>query len=257
MDKLKGYQERLTELQGLVDQLALGKLSVDGLALLEKTTRELHERSIILKYKAFENTSSVMSSPIDSVEETIIEKDIEPIVEIEEEAPKVELEEQPFDFSLFNDENIEEEIKPTIEESSQPEINATDFNSEPEVEVPAPAEVEIVEAEKAEEESEVIVNTVSFLDKFSSNDNSVASRFAEGKLDSLIGAFGLNQKLRFINELFDGSSEAFSDAIKTLDSQESLLSAKEKASKIAQEQSWDLEDECVGEFMVYIQRRYA
>ena len=29
------------------------------------------------------------------------------------------------------------------------------------------------------------------------------------------------------------------------------------ASKIAQEQSWDLEDECVGEFMVYIQRRYA
>ena len=97
----------------------------------------------------------------------------------------------------------------------------------------------------------------SFLDHFSQQDNSVAGRFSARPLDSLIGAFGLNERLRFINDLFDGSSEKFSDAIKALDSQSDLDSAREKAAGYAEENEWDPEEEVVAEFMNYLNRRYA
>ena len=92
----------------------------------------------------------------------------------------------------------------------------------------------------------------SFLERLQLDDDSVASRFSAGKLETLIGAFGLNQRLRYINDLFDGSSEMFSEAIKMLDSQTALDVANEKAAQLAVQHSWDPEEEVVVEFMSFV-----
>ena len=60
-----------------------------------------------------------------------------------------------------------------------------------------------------------------------------------------------------INDLFDGSSEMFSEAIKMLDSQTALDVANEKAAQLAVQHSWDPEEEVVVEFMSFVNRRYA
>lgn len=97
-----------------------------------------------------------------------------------------------------------------------------------------------------------------FVHKFNQVSSDLASsQFGLVKLDSLLGSFGLNERLQFINELFDGSSEGFSNAIKHLDQQASAEQAKTKVAEYAVENNWDVESETVVEFMQKIVRRYA
>jgi hypothetical protein len=76
-------------------------------------------------------------------------------------------------------------------------------------------------------------------------------------LETLIGSFSLNEKLQFINELFDGSSDAFSTASKKLDVCENMSVAREQLSDYASTYNWDLESEIVEDFIFKICRRYA
>ena len=76
-------------------------------------------------------------------------------------------------------------------------------------------------------------------------------------LETLIGSFSLNEKLQFINELFDGSSDAFSTATKKLDACQHMSEAREQLSDYSSTYNWDLESEIVEDFIFKICRRYA
>jgi hypothetical protein len=76
-------------------------------------------------------------------------------------------------------------------------------------------------------------------------------------LETLIGSFSLNEKLQFINELFDGSSDAFSTATKKLDVCQHMSEAREQLSDFSSAYNWDLESEIVEDFIFKICRRYA
>lgn len=250
--ELKGYKSKLEALQSLISKLESGNLSIDELVELEQITRELHERSIILKYKLFEEKSgvqTVVSEPELSNESTTIE--------VEEEIEKEEEEEAPLDFSIFGDDEDEEPIIP----ESEPQFDEEpELVSEPEVEEHTSVTISHSENDDQEEVNIEVKETKhvsSFTDKFSELDNSLASQFSGRKLETLIGAFGLNERLRFINNLFDGSSELFSEAIKVLDAQNSMDEASAKVADYAREHDWDPEEENVIEFMTYLKRRYA
>jgi hypothetical protein len=245
MENLGTYKKKLKEIESLISKLDKGELSLTELATLETLTRELHERSIILKYKAFETKVNN-----DTVSEIVPEEAVEPIDESVIEEPVAE-EEQDIEFSIFDSEESPEEPEAIEEELPEPEEAIEEET------------VEIVEEEEPEIEEEIVVEvktssvSVSFLDKLSVADNSVSSQFEGDEIDTLVGAFGLNEKLRFINDLFDGSSEMFSEAIKSLDTQSNLEDARNKAAELASEHSWDPEEESVLEFMSVVNRRYA
>jgi hypothetical protein len=93
--------------------------------------------------------------------------------------------------------------------------------------------------------------------RIKSIEQSLRSNYSIMPLDTLIGSFTLNERLQFINELFEGSSDAFSTAVKKLDSQENLISARSIVAEYAQNNQWDLESEIVEDFLVKICRRYA
>ncbi len=76
-------------------------------------------------------------------------------------------------------------------------------------------------------------------------------------LESLIGAFTLNEKLQFINELFDGSSDDFSTSIKQLDQLASMDAARNMLAELAVTFNWDTESEIVEDFIYKICRRHA
>lgn len=273
---MEGYKELLEKLNRLVTALENGDLSLEELNELESVTRQLHERSIILRYKAFEKdvlgekeeADVLASEPEPQPEEP--EPDVAPVIEVEEEKE----DEPAFDFAIFDDaeeddsEVIEEE---TVEAVVEQEAEVQE-KEEPAPE-PEPEKVETIEPVEMEEKETESIDPVDlpdpaptpaptttgnpFLDKFAHKDNSVAGRFSESPISTLIGAFGLNERLRFINDLFDGSSEKFSDAIKALDSQANIDAAREKAAGYAEENEWDPEEEVVVEFMHYLNRRYA
>ena len=77
------------------------------------------------------------------------------------------------------------------------------------------------------------------------------------KIDTLKSAFGLNEKMQVINDLFNGNSDFFNKAIEILDTQSTPEMARQKLSEIAVSNEWDLEQEIVEEFVRKVERRYA
>lgn len=93
--------------------------------------------------------------------------------------------------------------------------------------------------------------------KLKSIEQSIRINYSIVPLETLIGSFTLNERLQFINELFEGSSDLFSTAVKKLDSLDGLDSARAVVGEFASENNWDLESEIVEDFLVKICRRYA
>jgi hypothetical protein len=258
MEGLKNYRDKLNSIEKLVNKMESGELSIHELVDLEMLTRELHERSIILKYKAFEAAGSQREGFDNEVREEVIIPAIEEQVVVEEtiEIPEAKLEDETpvLDFSLFDEpeEEVHEEVKaeiPPVQEviESKPVVASI---PEPKIDVkpdPIAEEPIVVVREKGS----------SFLDRLKILDNSISSQLAGRKIDTLTGAFGINERLLYINELFDGSGEAFSNAIKTLDSQDNLDAASHKVEELAFQNSWNPEEEVVLEFLAIIKRRYA
>lgn len=263
MDGLKNYREKIKSIEELVNKMESGELSINELVELESLTRDLHERSIILKYKAFESKSgdSAVEEPEPEMIEEVVEEESK-----EEESALFEADETPvMDFSMFDAPPVAEEKEepkvetpdPVVEKKPEHSIN---ISSEPVKEEPVETKPEPeVTPDPVVEEPKAVVNEkgTSFLDRLNIADNSISSQFAGRKIDTLSGAFGINERLLYINELFDGSGEAFSDAIKSLDSQPGLDEASTKIEELAFKNSWNPEEDVVLEFLAIIKRRYA
>ena len=157
---------------------------------------------------------------------------------------------------------MEEEINPSIEEEVLPEI---EINEEDLVKENLDSEEEIKSTESENIEASKEIHKVPEISKDASDlfpkllkiEKSIAQNYQVMTLETLIGSFTLNERLQFINELFDGSSDLFSSAIKRLDSLDNRDSARSVIAEYAAENNWDLDGEVVEDFMLKICSRYA
>ncbi len=290
MSKFGSKEEILSSIQVLFENIQAGSLTADEMESLVELTRELHERALILRYKSYEEkifgiaptkvevqmeeTFEEMEAATE-VEEISEEPHILSFEEVEEEILEHEKEEvvndEPvFDFDMF--EKAEEEIftpemiiEPTIEiEESNifEEPIVEEVHTEPEISEPTADESFEVESTPIFSEPEPIeepaaeVNTDIFNRYSNTSDDSLSSRLMSSKLQTLVGSFGLNDKLQCIRELFKGSSEAFNQAIEQLDNQADFSAAKRVLAQFAQQYSWDLESNLTAEFIQKVERRY-
>jgi hypothetical protein len=197
-------------------------------------------------------------------------------VEWQEEEAEEELEEQEEEelihtFDEPTQEEEESEAEPILEEAEIEEPIHT-FDE------PIQEEEEQAEAEPILEEEEIEEPTQTFEDPIQEEEAPAAwePQFSADQpiwlaemeanirdsrsvfpLDSLIGAFTLNEKLQFINELFEGSSDDFSTNIKQLDQLASMDAARNMLAELAQTFNWDTESEIVEDFIYKICRRHA
>ena len=259
----------LESVNSLFHSLNKGELSVNELETLVVQTRELYERAVVLRHKAFEKTlnkssDSVVVVPVAEINETIIQEVPEIVVEATEEIVQEkskEIEQPTFDmsFSLFDDlESDNKPIEEVREEVIIPEtVQLTETVVEPIIELKE--EVIVVEPVISPEPVKVVSQgTKDAFDKMLEiSDNSLGSQLMAKKLDSLNGAFGLNEKLQMTHELFNGSSETFYQAIQLFDTLDDFSQAKDVLNKFKEEFSWNLESSLITEFVQKIARRYA
>ena len=193
-----------------------------------------HENSVIEERPIInEPVAPSPSAPTFEKVESFFTPKIEPIKEI---IPEPEITQDSF----IQQEPIQEEVSEYIPEQIK------------EVEIP------VLEEEKVGEVSSYSYGDLAqYIHKYNIVDSNLASQIGVTKIASLIGSFGLNERLQFINELFDGSSEHFSNAIKTLDVQASSENARTKVAEFAVSNNWEVESDTVVEFMQKIIRRYA
>ncbi|MES2798683.1 MAG: hypothetical protein V4638_01585 [Bacteroidota bacterium] len=259
------FQKKIDEVQALFNQLKAGQLSKDEIQDLTALTRELYERSIILQYKVFEGTELAITNESEAIPEVVEEIQLIEEIAIEEE----EVEAPAFDLSLFEEQ--EEEIRE--EEIIAEEIAIEEILIEEEValeeeiieieEHPAATIVEMVEevsipaTHVQETPAAAPTSNSSLVESLRKLVDPSESQFGMGGLSTLIGSYGLNERLLYINELFGGSSEAFANAIQQLDSCTSFDESLAQVANFSQSYNWNLNSESVSDFINKLKRRYA
>ena len=277
----------LGHLQNGVEKLESGHLSPEDMELLVEDAKELYERMVILRYKIYEtNVLGVKEAVISaSIRQTEIETPIDLFGSIDEPtpAPAFEVtfandepsestigdEEETLEEDLFEQEDEEEAIE---EEASEEETIEQELIEEETIVENLFEEVEEEAFEEEAIEEETIEQVVteqaapsSWEPEFSGDqpiwmaemEANIRDNRSVFPLESLIGAFTLNEKLQFINELFDGSSDDFSSNVKQLDQLASIDAARNMIAELADTFSWDTESEIVEDFIYKICRRYA
>lgn len=278
MSKLGSMEDLLEGIEGYLKQKQAGDLGLQDLENLVEFSRELQERCLILRYKAYEKkvfgdtvteTEAIVEEPEISAETPT---EVVPEQEAEEE-PKTE-QEPAFDFALFDNPDEEEPVfeldlgenESLLAESRQfePEVEESDSHEEAnEEEEQSEAELE---EEKADEQLEKghepmaeqgnLSEEEALFEKIFLNDGSLANQLMGAPLDTLVGSFGFNEKFQCAQELFNGSSEDFNEAVAVLDQQSSFAEAKKQLLYYIHLNKWDLEENVTIEFIRKVERRY-
>jgi hypothetical protein len=287
----------LGHLQTGVDKLESGQLSPEDMELLVEDAKELYERMIILRYKIYETNVLGVREPVisASLRQPEIETPIDLFGAIDEPTPAPEFEvtfasdeSEHSNEAIFNDE-LEDELE---DEEAQDEPEEALEHLQEVIEMPDEVEtilekVDDIKDEKPSQDEtthpeEVVEETIAHelpedpTDNQSAQSSNWEPEFSADQpiwmaemeanirdnrsvfpLESLIGAFTLNEKLQFINELFDGSSDDFSSNIKQLDQLASMDAARNMLAELSQTFNWDTESEIVEDFIYKICRRYA
>ena len=270
-------KSKVNELLEHVSKIENGSVTLPELEYSVELARDLYEKLVVVRHKVYEQgileQPTFDLSPISFEEEVIVEEEVnlepisieiqEPILEHESTIHEIDsdIEETPKPEILVDDIaskieiNLEKESTESSEEflfesSNSNEEEITDFSDD--LDRPMP-EVQFNEAPVQNP-----VNSGSWADQIKEIESHIPSSFTMSKLDTLIGSFGLNERLQFINELFGGSSEAFSDAVKVLDARTGMDSAREKIAEFAATNNWeDADNETITDFVAKIKRRYA
>ena len=272
-------KELVSAIENGLKKISKGNITRIELEETVASSRELYERLLIVRYKVYENSilADKESEELEVVDkETEVKKEEETIpdenkdIEIifEEETNDI-AEDSIIRFDLFatpeieseveEDEvlpEVEKEIEQSIEEDVLPEI---EIKEEELVEenLDSEEEIENTANDSAETSKEITEDASSLFPKLMKIEKSIAQNYQVMTLETLIGSFTLNERLQFINELFDGSSDLFSSAIKRLDALDNRDSARSVIAEYAAENNWDLDGEVVEDFMLKICSRYA
>jgi hypothetical protein len=272
-------KELVSAIENGLKKISKGNITLIELEETVASSRELYERLLIVRYKVYENSILAVEeseelevvdkeTEVKKEEETIPEENKEIEIIFEEETKDI-AEDSIIRFDLFatpeieseveEDEvlpEVEKEIEQSIEEDVLPEI---EIKEEELVEenLDSEEEIENTANDSAETSKEIAEDASSLFPKLMKIEKSIAQNYQVMILETLIGSFTLNERLQFINELFDGSSDLFSSAIKRLDALDNRDSARSVIAEYAAENNWDLDGEVVEDFMLKICSRYA
>jgi hypothetical protein len=273
-------KELVSAIENGLKKISKGNITRIELEEILASSRELYERLLIVRYKVYENSilADIESEELEVVEkETEVKKEEETIPEenkeieiiFEEETNEI-AEDSIIRFDLFATPEIESEVEedevlPEVEKEIEQSIEEEEvlpkieIKEEELVEENLDSEEEIKNTlnDSAETSKEIAEDASSLFPKILKIEKSIAQNYQVMTLETLIGSFTLNERLQFINELFDGSSDLFSSAIKRLDSLDNRDSARAVIAEYAAENNWDLDGEVVEDFMLKICSRYA
>jgi len=269
MAKYLSQKELVEKISENISKMETAQMDLQGIEAHLDVVRELYERTIALRYKAFEAKASVAVTPS-------VKEEVAPMVAAQEpeivaantfEEPTPIIDETPkaavLDFDIFDaPSTVEEEISFSTEEEGAiiDEIVEEVAVFEPVEQAPVVEEQPNIPTPIVNTPIEAPVTAPSMSSDFVSLtqtiNNKVKNHIGFMPLDSLVGSFGLNERLLFINELFDGSSEAFSDAIKHLDARHSLSEAAHYLNELGSQYAWETDNETVEEFIQKLCRRF-
>ena len=203
-------------------------------------------------------------NPRELVIDTVVEKPIEsdpmfemPLEQDETKSPEAEselIEITPIELETSS--NEEEELVESASEFTE-EIPTEEPPTEQEEVPELPLSSTEFNLSKVDAETGHSLNLTGKTLEFKNLENAIVAKSQIEKLETLIGSFTLNDKLLFINSLFDGSSDAFAKAVKSLDLTPTMSEARIMLSNFADEFHWEMDNDVVEDFVHRICQRHA
>lgn len=233
----KSISELMDELKSMTDKIEQGILSYNELEEVLNTSRELHERLVILKYKAVEKF--VKGDDYDDGKSRF-----------------------KLNLKRTNQLSLDEVISDTVKEKlEKAQTNFLEDLTPEATQVEEP--IAVVEVKK-EEPTRVVVHpaekhavSASVNDKFTGqNKKTLADKLNKSAIKNLKEHIGINQKFLFINDLFKGENEVYNAAINQLNGFANYQEAEQYISVIKQQLEWDEEHPSTVKFLNYVERRY-
>ncbi len=256
----------IEEIAALLAKIKSGEATLGELEAFAAATNQLNERAIILRYKAIE--AKVYGTPVaeEVVSEALVsvKEEVASVIEVRAETVTVEPREEAsfdlFDMDTTEEEEIEDEVPfELIEDVVEEEIEEEPID-----------EIQHVHEEPVEEEKAPVISEPAFAapienmqglhpiyGKLNSNDGTLAARLMSVRLETLKGAFGFNERLQIIQELFNGSNDEFNNLIEKLESIPSKEEARSLVSSYANKYHWDAESQLAIELIQKVERKYA
>ncbi len=235
----------IKRIQEIYEKLDRQTLVSEELEELVQLSSELYEKALILRFKAAEERVFENKKTEETPKEEIV-------VQVEQKAEIKELE-----FDIFEPMREVKEAE-VVEEQEESLVEPEKIEPEEIIE-PLVDNIEIVvEEEKVKELN--TMNSDAVPAEWSGYFKKVLDEHSSGlqtKLNALSGSFGLNERILYINELFDGNAEEFSEAIQQMDKMGDWSSCAAKLSDIGTQRNWDKEDDVTGEFIIHVKRKYV
>jgi hypothetical protein len=247
--KFKRLRELAAELNNKLDELQVGKLSAQELENMTEHSRELYERLVVLRYKAYDTTAKENEVPAVEAKE---QKPAEPApIAFKIEETKTEI--TANQVSLID--AIEEVTK--LENQSVPEIVAT--VEETTTQQFATEAADLTKPQTTyNERATALSNQESLHERLAkniSNTETLAAKHENTAITDLKKAISLNQRFQFSKELFKGNNQEYEMAIDKLNNsnrEEAMKQLENLRSKFA----WTNENLITQDFVSLIERRH-
>jgi ribosomal protein L29 len=274
--KFKRLRAIAAELNAKLDQLHLGELSTHELEALTEQSRELYERLVVLRFKAYhqdvtgtslevkeEQTIAPTAVVADVIEKTVVEEPapaINTMKEPEIEAPvepSISFRVSPNQITLID--AIEEVTK---QENAQEEIHEEASIEAPEVPTSTIEQTLFTAPASAPEtavQEQVATAGESLYERLSKTvgqQESLAKKMENTPIVDLKKAISLNQRFQFSKELFKGNNQDYEvaiDRLNTVEREEALKHLQQLKSKYA----WSDESSVTQDFVDLVSRRHA
>jgi hypothetical protein len=216
------------QLHNQILHLEEGEMELEELQFALENAREIYERLVVLRYRAYDELVHTTREMPMSAETVVPELPIEePLVEVSEEESEEESE-----FVL----EVESKVEAPIEQESLFDEIA-DVAPEP---IPAPSTPPAPAAapQKAVEHE------------------SIGEKLSKSPIPDLKKAIGLNQKFLFINTLFSGDAIAYDEAVSDINRMSAYADAENKCSELRLKYKWSDEEPATEQFKDLVERRF-
>lgn len=250
LSKFKHLKDIASELNRKLDLLMMGSLSKQELENLTDESRELYERLVVLRYKAYDDEVKGEAAPVEQI--VIEEPEAREPIAFKIEEPKADV---PIQVSLID--AIEEVAKneelaaieePSIENTEEHLIET--IISDHITTNPAPSgNVGYVPGNHIE-------SLHDRLSKSFTNTETLAERLEHNPIADLKKAISLNQRFQFSKELFKGNNQDYEVAIDKLNNltrEDALKHLESLRNKYA----WSNESAVTTDFVGLIERRHS
>jgi hypothetical protein len=251
--KFKRIQELAATLQAGLDELSVGKLSIEQLEMLTDHSRELYERLVVLRYKAYytsvkgEKMEAKEAEPV-SIAFKISTPAPAPAAVTPPPAPVESKPEVP-----VNQVSLIDAIEEVTKAETAPEPTSTvKETSEESFEINVGTRQEAINTYTQPRPQESINDRLS---KTVGNVASVAQKHEHTPIADLKRAITLNQRFQFSKELFKGNNQEYEVAIDRLNNT-NRDEAFRQLDALKSKYSWNNESQVTQDFVELIERRY-